>query len=286
MYRRYIKIIGLSCIVVLVAVLIVRKVASNWGYVNYGVSRSCDIAQPGYDGRQYSSYQTLGIPSNNSSQYTYLSLSVNDSVQTQTYLSLLVSKYGGRSINSSEYRLSGGTQRGGMLVFEIPVSYQNAVLIDIRNLRKVQSESQSGSSYSAPMIRYDQQTTISQIKEQRDRLLEAYTKQHDPQISRGIEAELSQLDSQLRSVEANMYSAPQQSYIATITVSYCETHLSFSAATGDILLKGLRSLVSIGMFFVNMINGLIGIVTYFLPIVIWVVLISLAIFFGSKFFIR
>ncbi len=276
MDRKYFKIAGIVCIAASTVVFLIlqhsRGELQRYTVAELNGPNNLTIDRTYYNGAPYSP---------NGGEQIQLNLKkIKDFAQTQTYVNLVIANHGGKILSSTIYERFNSFKQG-VIVFEIARGNVQGVLTDLKSLGQGYSQS---TQYQNPVVLplFVPAGNANQLKEHRDRLLQLYAQQPKEPAAREIEKELSRLAHEIQSLESSPshFQAPLE--VATITVSFMEHHflsLENFEGFGAGLLRGMGTVI---MLVVKPVNGVITILICLLPIVVWVFVISLVIFFTLK----
>lgn len=283
MLKKYLKITGFVCIALLVVILIAQRVAAHRGYRSYDYTPSCLI-----ENNNSVQYQQYSVPDVSSIGYSALTLEVNDFSRSFTELNAIVTRHGGRNISWTSYQSDRRTVMG-TLIFEIPSYLQQTILNQIRGMGRgyIALEEQWASAYDHVRSVPAQLTNVEDLKSQRDALLSAYAKERDPQVSKNIEWQLSNLTANIQSTEVMRDYYPQPVEVATISVTIRGSSCSIVGLIAQDCLNSLKNVTqAVVMFFGGCVSAVIDIIVYLVPFIVWGLVIGGIIYTIVKVFKR
>ncbi len=196
-----------------------------------------------------------------------LSLKVEDAQQTQVIISAMVMRFNGIVLNSSLNKSSDGA-KNGMIVFKVLPKDLGGLLPGLKNLGEVQSESETGEDVTEQYV--DLQARLQNYIVVRDRLLKILDeKAREVKDILEIEKELARVGGEIEALQGRMKFLDQQADMATVTVHYYERTTSVFRGI-DFGEKFRNTLQTSVETFVNTFNGVIIVLAFLFPIVLWV----------------
>ncbi len=201
-----------------------------------------------------------------------LSLEVTDCAETQTKIAALVSKFDGM-IENSQLTRSGGINASGSTVFKVSPKNLAAILIEIKGLGTLQSETLKSDDVTGQYV--DIEARLGNWRMVRDRL----SKLLDEKPSKvedvlNIERELARVTGEIESAEGQLKYLSQVTDMATVTVNYYvkpgatifHWNFDFKNKFRDALQTAIDAAI---MTF----NAVIVVIGFLLPVAFWSLLI-------------
>ncbi len=283
MLRKYLKVTGFVCIALLVVILITQRAAVYRGYRTYDHTPSCLI-----ENNNSIQYQQYRVPDVSSIGYSALTLEVNDFARSFTELNAIVSRHGGRNISWTSYQPDRRTVVGTLIV-EVPSYLQQTILNQIRGMGRghIALEEQWAPAYDHVRSVPAQLTNVGALNAQRDALLLAYAKERDPEVSKNIEWQLSNLTANIQSTEVMRDYHPQPVEVATISVTIRARSCSIVGLIAQDCLYSLKNVSkAVVMFVGGCVSAVIDIIVYLVPFIVWVLVIGGMIYMTVRVFKR
>jgi len=195
-----------------------------------------------------------------------VNLKVKSCDQTQGAVAAMVARFKGIMINSQVNRPA-DYAKSGTIVFRVPPADLDAVMVELRKLGEVESENVSGEDVTEQYV--DLAARLSNYKVVRDRLLKIMDERaREVKDILEVERELSRVGGEIESLEGRIKYLDRQVDLSTVTVYFHEEQVVAARAFHflDRFKSTIRTTVDA---FVNSFNGVIVVIGFLLPLVIW-----------------
>lgn len=224
---------------------------------------------------------TIEMPARKLIKRANLNLKVKDCAQVQQEIQGIVAKFSGIIVDS---KLNQSSQflKNGTVIFKVQPKDLEAVLADVKKLGEVESESVTGEDVTEQYV--DLQARLKNLVQVKERLLKILNERaREVKDILDIEREMARVGGEIESLEGRIKFLDRQTDLSTVTVYFHEKRLSILKALnfGEKFMNTLRTSVET---FVNTFNGIIVVISFLLPILIWVVIIWAIVAFFMRIF--
>ena len=185
----------------------------------------------------------------------------NESVDKVRALALGAGGY----VQSSSMSLYGDNRKTSTITIKVPQSAYESTLSEIRKMGTVKSDSSSGSDVTMQYV--DLQSRLKNLKTEESRLTDIMAMAKNVSEVLAVEKELSRVQGEIESAQAQMNVLNSQIDYSTITVYITEPEpiVSYDWGIGNAFTEAVHA-------FVGMIGGLIVLTGYLIPLALYFVL--------------
>ncbi len=226
-------------------------------------------------GSKSSSYETIA-PGATSTTGTYADLG-NRKVIMTAYIQIETRNFNesvdkirslatgaGGYVQSSSMSLYGDNRKTSTITIKVPQTAYESTLSEVRKMGTVKSDSSSGSDVTMQYV--DLQSRLKNLKTEESRLIDIMAMAKNVSEILAVEKELSRVQGEIESAQAQLNVLNSQIDFSTITVYVTEPEpiVSYDWGVGDAFTEAVHA-------FVGMIGGLIVLTGYLIPLVLYFV---------------
>jgi|GEM_PF-3407937 len=195
-----------------------------------------------------------------------INVKVKNCDQAQMAIAALIMRFNGVVINSQVNRPA-DYAKSGTTVFRVPPKDLDVVMAELRRLGEVESENVTGEDVTEQYV--DLEARLNNFKVVRDRLLKIMDERaREVRDILEVERELARVGGEIESIEGRMKYLDRQVDLSTVTVYFHEEQVV--AAQAFHFLDRFKSTIRAAVdAFVNSFNGVIVVIGFLLPLIIW-----------------